>query len=156
MSSNIESQSHALKSCSTKRRTSDSQTLARYVDARREGRREGLPEIQLPWKQQGTISIGQAPAKLCLIEMWVCMEEEETVKRKERKEGCYHGNWSAEGYIKAVNEAGGLELDHSVGVGPQTAGHAHDSLRGWWKPSNASLLLFFLLLQVCCPQQHKG
>lgn len=35
-------------------------TKKKKVEAGREGKREGLPEIQLPWKQQGTISLAQA------------------------------------------------------------------------------------------------
>lgn len=67
--------------------------------------------------------------KLCLIEIWVCMEEEGTVERKERKRGeCYHGERNAEAYIKEVNQSRGLAPDRSVGLEPRKTGHAHVSL----------------------------
>lgn len=60
------------------------------------------------------------------------MEDEGTDERKERKREKsgehYHGERSADAYIKAVNEAGGLAPDHSVGLEPRTAGHAYVSL----------------------------
>lgn len=125
------------------------------IEAGRERGREVLPEIQLPWKQQGTISIAQA-----VFDRGVGMygrrgySQEEGEKERKGGEG-YHGERSAEAYIKAVNESAGLAPDRSVGLEPRTAEHAHVPLRGRWKPSNASSLLFFLLLLLCRLQRHQ-
>lgn len=82
--------------------------------------------------------------------------QEEGEKERKGGEG-YHGERSAEADREAVNESAGFapDLDRSVGLEPRTAEHAHVSLRSRWKPSNASSLLFFLLL-LCRLQQHKA